>query len=159
MQYHVTRPITQTVYAVASVAGVGGVRFQKEKFMRHLLFCIFMMVGSAHANEVCPIVSGAKLIAQDDKNTYLGEISNSYASESIFNEYGTYGSEYSSDSIWNEYATFGSEYSSYSPFNEYTSTPPMMVKGGKIIGYLTANKNIGASISPNLLKALCESEL
>lgn len=127
--------------------------------MRHLLFCILIMVGAAHANELCPTVSGAKLIAQDDKNTYLGEISNSYASDSIFNEYGTYGSEYSSDSIWNEYATFGSEYSSYSPFNEYTSTPPMMVKGGKIIGYLTANKSIEAPISPNLLKALCENEL
>lgn len=127
--------------------------------MRQLLLYVLLIAGTAHANEVCSIVNGAKLIAQDSENTYLGEIKNSYASDSIFNEYGTYGSEYSSNSIWNEYATFGSEYSSYSPFNEYTSTPPMMIKGGKIIGYLTANKSIESSISPNLLKALCEDEL
>jgi hypothetical protein len=112
-----------------------------------------------HAEDVCSIVRDAKIIAQDDENTYLGKISNSYDSESIFNEYGTYGSDYSSNSIWNEYSTFGSEYSSYSPFNQFTSTPPMIIKGGKIIGYLSANKSIEASISPNLLKALCEDEL
>ena len=127
--------------------------------MRYMLFCLLLVAGSVQANQVCSIVSGARLIAQDDENTYLGEITNSYASDSIFNEYGIYGSEYSSSSIWNEYATFGSEYSSYSPFNEYTSTPPMMIKGGKIIGYLTANKSIKPSISPNLLKALCKDEL
>lgn len=127
--------------------------------MRQILLFMLLIAGAAHADEVCLIVSGAKLIAQDNENTYLGEIKNSYASDSIFNEYGTYGSEYSSNSIWNEYSTFGSEYSSYSPFNEYTSTPPMMIKGGKIIGYLTENKSIEASISPNLLKELCENEL
>lgn len=123
--------------------------------MRQLLFCVLMFVGNANANDVCLIVSGAKLIAQDDKTTFLGEISDSYVNESIFNEYGSYGSEYSSKSIWNKYATFGSEYSSYSPFNNYTITPPMIVKGGEIIGYLTTNKGIEASISPNLLRALC----
>jgi len=127
--------------------------------MRQLLFCVLMFVGNAHASHVCLIVSGAKLIAQDDKKTFLGEISDSYVNESIFNQYGSYGSEYSSHSIWNKYATFGSEYSSYSPFNEYTITPPMMVKGGKIIGYLTTNKGMEASLSPNLLRVLCEDEL
>jgi hypothetical protein len=113
----------------------------------------------AHAEEVCDIVKGAILVAQDDKNTYLGKITNSYDSESIFNEYGTYGSEYNSKSIWNQYATFGSEHSRYSPHNSYTSTPPMIIKNKKIIGYLTANKSIKPSISPNLLKALCKDEL
>ncbi|OFA33271.1 hypothetical protein BAE46_00740 [Glaciecola punicea] len=77
----------------------------------------------------------------------------------LFNEYATYGSEYSANYIWKEYTTFGSKYSSHSPFNEYASIPPMMIKGGKVIGYLTANKSITSPISPNLLKALCEDEL
>ncbi len=120
----------------------------------------FVICAPAIASEeLCTIVSGAVLIAQDDENTYLGKITNSYDSESIFNEYGSFGSEYSSSSIWNKYATFGSEYSSYSPFNKYTSTPPMIIKNRKIIGYLSANKNLGASVSPNLLKALCKDEL
>ncbi len=61
-------------------------------------------------------------------------------SESIFNEYGTYGSEYSSDSIWNEYGPYGGEYSSNSPFNSYISAPPVLVKNGRAIAYLRVNK-------------------
>lgn len=111
---------------------------------------------TASAQDVCQVVKGAVLIAQDDQNTYLGRIASSYDSESIFNEYGTYGSEYNSKSIWNQYATFGSEYSTYSPFNPYTTTPPMIIKNRKIIGYLSANKSVRPSIAPNLLKALCK---
>ncbi|WP_447875165.1 hypothetical protein [Serratia fonticola] len=111
------------------------------------------------AEQVCYAVDGAVLIAQDEQNTKLGNISSSYDSDSIFNEYGTYGSEYNSSSIWNSYGTFGSEYSQYSPFNSYSRTPPMIIKQGKIIGYLSANKHVGNAISPNLLKALCKDEL
>lgn len=111
------------------------------------------------AEEVCGLVNGSVLIAQDNQNTYLGKIVNSYQSDSIFNEYGTYGNEYNTDSIWNEYGTFGSEYNSYSATNSYTTTPPMIIKNKKIIGYLSANKSMEGTISPNLLKALCEDEL
>jgi hypothetical protein len=124
-----------------------------------LITLFFTLVSQVNAEEVCDIVRGSVLIAQDDKNTYLGKIVNSYDSDSIFNEYGTYGSEYSSSSIWNEYATFGGDYSSYSPQNSYTTTPPMIIKNRKILGYLSANRSIASSISPNLLKALCKDEL
>jgi len=112
-----------------------------------------------NSNVTCSIASGAKIIAQDSKNTYLGKVASSYDSDSIFNEYGTYGSEYNSNSIWNEYGTFGSEYNNYSPFNTYTNSPPMLVKNGEIVGYLSANKYMSNTISPNLLKALCKDEL
>ena len=115
--------------------------------------------SSAYGEEVCDQVKGAVLVAQDEKNTYLGKIASAYDSDSIFNEYGTYGSQYNSLSIWNQYATFGSEYSSYSPHSPYTSTPPMIIKNRKVLGYLTANKSIRSSITPNLLKALCKDEL
>lgn len=60
--------------------------------------------------------------------TYLGCFSCSeYASDSIFNEYGTYGSRYSSTSIWNHYSQYGSPYATYSACNPYTSTPPRVV--------------------------------
>jgi hypothetical protein len=119
----------------------------------------FLALPSLGANQLCNVVSGAVLIAQDPQNTKLGNVTNSYDSDSIFNEYGTYGSQYSSSSIWNEYGTFGSEYSQYSPFNAYSSNPPMIIKQGQIIGYLSANKRINNSVTPNLLKALCEDEL
>ena len=35
----------------------------------------------------------------------------------------------------------------------------MIIKNRKILGYLTANKSIKSSISPNLLKALCKDDL
>lgn len=129
------------------------------KFNFVLALLLTFLVPLAYAEELCDIVKGAALIAQDDKNTYLGQITNAYDSKSIFNEYGTYGSEYNSASIWNQYATFGSEYSNYSPHNSYTSTPPMIIKGKKIVGYLSVNKSIKSSVSPNLLKALCKDEL
>ena len=43
----------------------------------------------------------------DDHDVYLGKLNASeYDSESIWNEYGSYGNSYSSTSIWNEYSSF-----------------------------------------------------
>ncbi|UCV09598.1 hypothetical protein [Dechloromonas denitrificans] len=119
---------------------------------------LFPVSGFA-GEEVCSIVTGAVIIAQNDENTFLGKVTNTYDSKSIFNDYGPHGSEYSSSSIWNQYGTFGGEYSTFSPFNKYTSTPPMIIKNKKVIGYLSANKSLQSAISPNLLKALCKDEL
>ena len=78
----------------------------------------------------------------DDHDVYLGKLNASeYDSESIWNEYGSYGSSYSSNSIWNEYSSYGSDYSSYSPFNEYATYPPVIVDAqGNFYGYFTVNK-------------------
>jgi len=110
--------------------------------------------SKSNYSDAVNVLNGAKIFAQDDKNTYLGKIASEYDSESIFNEYGTYGSEYNSSCIWNEYSTFGNEYNSLSPFNDYSSKPPMIVKNGKIIGYLTTNESINGGISPYILKGL-----
>lgn len=116
----------------------------------------FLVPTAAFGQDLCSILSGAAIIAQDSENTYLGRISFHYDSESIFNEYGNHGSEYSSQSIWNEYSAFGGEYSRYSPFNEYTSQPPMAIKDSQIVAYLTVNKYMNGAVSPYLLKAHCE---
>lgn len=100
-------------------------------------------------------LQGSMIFGQDDDRTYLGAIDfTSPSSESIFNEYSTYGSEYSSASIWNEHGTFGSEYSSYSPFNEYTSTPPIIVKNKSIIGHLTENEYLTGAVSVKKIKSI-----
>ncbi|UZD21195.1 hypothetical protein [Algoriphagus halophytocola] len=104
-------------------------------------------------SEVIILLRGASIIAQDEDRTFLGTLTNELSSNSIFNEIGTYGSDISSNSIWNDIGTFGSDISSYSPFNDITSTPPMIVKNGKIIGYLTVNDIISGGISPEILKA------
>jgi hypothetical protein len=48
---------------------------------------------------------------------------------------------YNSNSIWNEYGTYGSKYNTYSPWNAYSSEPPVVVdKDGNFYGYFTVNK-------------------
>ena len=88
------------------------------------------------------------IIAQNYNHTFLGKICNPYDIDSIFNEEGDYGSSASFLSIWNELGYFGNKYGIYSPFNSLTSTPPMIIKDGSIIGYLTVNKSIIGGISP-----------
>ncbi len=124
-----------------------------------LLVVISAVLRPAQAQNVCSALNGSVIVAQDSSNTVLGKVTNSFDSDSIFNEFGTYGNEFSSDSIWNEFSTFGNEFNSDSPFNEVSSSPPMFIKNGEVIGYLSANKSILSSLSPNLLKALCEDAL
>lgn len=131
-------------------------RLNIKRGIHALAISLCLWAGAAGAEEVCDILNGAVIIAQDSNNTFLGKVTSSYDSQSIFNEFGTYGNEFSSKSIWNEFSTFGNEFNSNSPFNEFSSSPPMLIKNRKILGYLSANKSIKASISPNLLKALCK---
>jgi hypothetical protein len=111
---------------------------------------LFFLPDIAAAQPVCDIVAGAKIVAQDGK--YLGQIASEYDSESVLNKYGTFGSSYSSDSIWNEYGNYGGEYAANSPFNPYSSKPPLIIKNGKVIGYLTVNRIITSSLNPFVLK-------
>lgn len=87
-----------------------------------------------------------------DHRTYLGCLNCSeYATDSVFNRYGTYGSSYSASSIWNHYNEFGSAYSSFGACNKYASDPPVIVdSSGNYYGRLTLNQyhaQIGAGRS------------
>lgn len=101
----------------------------------------------------------AKLMLFGGKNhdVFLGCLScNKYDSESVWNEYGDYGSRYSSNSIWNPYGDYGSKYSDYSPWNSYASYPPVIVDSyGNFYGYFTANKyNSERTTIPALVELL-----
>lgn len=88
-----------------------------------------------------------------DDGTFLGKLNpNQYDSDSIFNEYGGYGSTYSPTSIFNEYGSYGGEYSSLSPFNEYTSSPPKIIVNGKAIAHLTVNEYLNPRVNPKKIK-------
>lgn len=89
-----------------------------------------------------------------DHKTYLGCLSCSeYSSESVFNQYGNYGSAYSNTSITNPYSQFGSQYSATGACNPYASDPPAVVDQlGDFLGYLTLNEyKSGAITNPNIL--------
>lgn len=77
-------------------------------------------------------------------------------SESIWNNYGKYGSKYNNESIWNKNGIYGGKYGKYSPFN-YGSIPPKIINDKSIfIGYFTANKYYADRKDNNLLDAICE---
>lgn len=97
-----------------------------------------------------------------DHNVYLGCLNCSkFATDSVFNEYGTHGSRYSSESIFNHYSQFGSPYSTDSPCNKYASDPPVIVdSNGNYYGHLTLNQyandlGIGGQYT-GWLAAICE---
>lgn len=100
----------------------------------------------------CYQFEGASVLAN---GKFIGTITNKYDSKSIFNKYGSFGSKYASDSIWNPYGSFGGPYSSHSAFNKYTSTPPAVIKGGKIVAYLSVNKTVGGAVNPLVLGITC----
>lgn len=99
-----------------------------------------------------------KLIADDSKHTYLGKLAtNKFDSESVFNEFGTYGSKFSSKSIYNEFGTYGGDFGLYSPFNKFSLSPPLIVDAdGNIVGRLSVNSAVIGAISPYVIYDLLE---
>lgn len=120
--------------------------------------------GLAAASSTGPAAApGLKLMifSGPGHDTYLGCLScPEHAADSIFNEYGTFGSSYSADSVLNPYGHYGSAYSSYSACNAYASDPPVIVdeKGG-FHGRLTLNRyHPQANTDPRViawLKSVC----
>lgn len=99
------------------------------------------------------------LYSDEDKSIYLGKlVTNEFDSESIYNEFGTYGSKFNVLSIWNEFSIYGSKFSTYSAFNQYALNPPFIVdKNGYYVGRLTVNSYINGAISPDDLYSLLQS--
>ena len=82
----------------------------------------------------------------------MGTISDKYNSDSIFNEFGDYGSQYSWLSIWNKFGDYGGKLGVYSPFNQSNTNPAEIYLGTTFYGYVSVNKYQGyISIAPNEL--------
>ncbi len=94
----------------------------------------------------------------NDTKTYLGKLTTDiYDADSIWNEYGTYGSKYQTNSIWNEYGDYGSKYSNKSAFNEYATEPPKIFDNqGNYVGYLTTNEYLEHAFTIQVVKQFLE---
>ncbi|WP_020616357.1 stalk domain-containing protein [Paenibacillus daejeonensis] len=104
---------------------------------------------------VSPVTTSYPSLYSNDGKVYLGKLTtNEFDSESIYNQFGKYGSQYQSLSIWNEFGKYGSNYSSESAFNDLASKPPKIIENGKFVAYLTTNTTIRDRISPYDLYAL-----
>jgi len=106
--------------------------------------------------KVVEAYGGASVLSTDpltEEVAFLGTIEDEFAPDSIFNPYGSYGSPYAAESIWNEYGSYGGAYASSSPFNRFSTSPPVIVKGRKVIGRLTVNKLVSGGLDPAWLRS------
>lgn len=80
----------------------------------------------------------------------LGNVNrNRFDNDSLVNPYGPYGNRYAAESIFNKYSQYGSPYGSESPYNKFSTTPPMFVKDGETLGYLTINQYLTPRLNPD----------
>jgi len=81
-----------------------------------LLLCSLISLFAVSLSEL-------RIIATD--GTFLGTLNeNEYDSNSIYNQYGKYGSQYEKACIFNKYSNYGSDYSDKNPFNQYANKAP-----------------------------------
>jgi hypothetical protein len=81
---------------------------------------------------------------------FLGNVNrNRFDNESLSNQYGPFGNRYGPESIFNQYSQYGSPYGSESPYNKFSTTPPIFVKGGESLGYLTVNQYLTPRLDPD----------
>jgi uncharacterized protein (TIGR03437 family) len=98
----------------------------------------------------CAAVEGALIFADD--STFLGRItSNTFAGDSIGNQFGPYGSQFSSTSIFNQFGPYGSQFSPTSAFNSLATRPPIIFINQTAVAFLTTNQTKTPRIDPRAL--------
>lgn len=107
--------------------------------------------ASAQAQDACSQLSGASLVASD--RTFLGAVTDGLDQDSLFNRYGPHGTVSGVASIWNESSLYGSPVSAASAFNKYASTPPVLVRDGAPLAYVTTNPSIQPRVHPDVLRS------
>jgi hypothetical protein len=81
---------------------------------------------------------------------FLGNVNrNKFDADSLVNPYSQYVSPYSAESIFNKFSQYGSPYGTESPYNKFSTTPPMFVKNGEALGYVTVNQYLTPRIDPD----------
>jgi len=112
-----------------------------------------------------PVVGSGRILLYGGRNhsVFLGCFScNRFDSDSVHNEFGSYGSRFSSTSIWNHFSDYGSRFADNSSCNQLASNPPVLVDDrGRSYGALTLNRLAsGAITDPTVVawlrNAVCE---
>lgn len=99
---------------------------------------------------------GLVVMAQD--GTFLGKVSaDEYASDSLSNQYGAYGSPYNAKSLFNKYGEYGSPYRTDSATNSFAPNPPFLAYKGRFVAYVTVNTRKTPRVSVATLKAAIEA--
>lgn len=103
------------------------------------------------------VVSKLYLFGGKNGEVFLGCLNcDKYDSNSIWNNFGKYGSKYNNESIWNKNGNYGGKYGQFSPFNQGSIPPKIIDSKGVFIGFFTANKYYTDRKENSLLDAICE---
>ncbi|HKE24953.1 MAG TPA: hypothetical protein VKB88_21475 [Bryobacteraceae bacterium] len=114
--------------------------------MKRILFLMAAMAAlsiGAHAQNY------GNIYGSDGR--YLGQYNlNQFDPNSIFNQFGRYGSQFSPDSINNQFGRYGSEFMPNSARNPFTMTPPTLYNWSLPMGQapLTTNPYLPFGIQP-----------
>jgi hypothetical protein len=151
-------------FVAAALALQSGGRFGpsvSEPVMK--IIALIALLAGAMAQPPQPAPERLVLYGGEAHREYLGCVScPDDDRESIFNEFGTYGSFYGSHSVSNHYAPYGSPYSKFGACNVEASDPPVVVDAaGKPRGRLTMNAHHPERIKDERLLAwladVCDS--
>ena len=113
---------------------------------------------SGSASEVRQL-NGESFIEAED-GTFLGKLKpDRFDNESIFNQYGQFGSQYSPSSIFNKFSTYGNQFNTFSPYNQFSTHPPKLYVKGKFFAFLTKNQYKLPRIDPDELLSWAEQNI
>jgi hypothetical protein len=105
----------------------------------------------------CADISGASVFSQEDTPMYLGFVGSNFASDSINSKYGTFGNSLGPYSVRNSYIKYGSSSGLYSANSNYALYPPVIVKKGKSIAFLSTNSALNKlpTVSLSTIDSVC----
>ena len=88
---------------------------------------------------------------------FLGRLNpDRFDDESIFNQFGMYGSRFSPSSIFNQFSTYGNGFSIWSPYNQFSVDPPKLYVKGRFVAFLTKNQMRRPGVDPDELLSWAE---
>ena len=109
-----------------------------------------MISGGAAPQPVAQNNTGFFVVGQD--GAFLGVVSNDkFASDSICNQHGQYGSPHRVTSVWNKYGQYGGTHTVMGAYNPNAQRPPVIFQGRQPVAILTKNPNLQGGFDPDLL--------
>ncbi len=103
----------------------------------------------------CDQLDGASVYSQEEAPIFLGFFGSQFAMRSIYLTAGDHGSSTSTRSMRNKSSSYGSTFGPYSANNTSSTLPPIIVRNGVTLGYVTTNKNLFGGYSLSTIDASC----
>lgn len=80
-------------------------------------------------------------------SAFLGAVINGLDENSICNSF-TYGSQFT-ESIFNRFGVYGGQTSPYGAYNPNAEKPPILLKDGKFVAFISKNRRLKHRIDPD----------